>query len=966
MTHGRCFRGIVRYLKLTSLTACALVSAGTVLAASPLPGEWQGQLRCGDESGTFTLHIDDQAGTHFQGELRFQLSGRRSLEGAYRIQGRMQSAGAGSTAPARADRREQRAQATGADVATPDASQPSTFVVTPLEWIRRPTDFDALTLEGSVGESGLRMEGQIRGCRGIRSQGSFSAMRADAEALLAERLQMPPAPLVFGALDGTWTGTLDCSERRSGFSDDLPVRMEINDSGSQLLAMLKIGRPVRDRETREFVLEDEEIILSGSRSDSTRATFTQLGASRNRFLMEDVEAHLDGDQLDLGLRIRFTGCADTARVVKSGPLPQPALAQPGLLRGVLAGYNAERLAHSLGHHFSLEFHEHAGRVFGVLDVVRPVNRPPVEQSRQRAILQPVPGIEDLLFAITDLLGEEASVLRSNQLLSLEATDDDGNRVTAQLLQRGRPATTFSLESQPEATVAALRKGQAPPFGPAMIGLNSGRIMDQVSLDDQCRVVHEWAMPAMDAPPQGRSMQHNLDAVGSLFLDGAFGTTFGQTFAQLNEDTLDAVGRLLDLCDRRLGTRDLAGLQLRRYFIVQGGQRDSLLAHLMNLRDGERWATQTLEEIPNLGVGPGAAARLTAIDNELAARGSEIAQPTRDNLRTAIARQRAEVEADIREQTSRRVLAEAEDIPTWPDVPRTLQRIGQLLASAQNSNLTAAQREQLLGQAQAKAAAITTPMVTAWRQQFQEAGRDLEGLASLRSLEDAISQFNGSVSPALRHDDADTLLVSIRRTRSELVDAPAVRQAFLADLDNMRHSGFPRNDLQRHAARYFREEEFDRVSAHGDFARDLEHRMQALELAAIAVSDRSTSDFPGEPSAEDMLAAVMYPLNEFNRYFRGSADRCQQGLPANNPLMMMNCINVMVVGEVQVRISDFVKLACVRAVGAPGYVCDYGMVIDSNQPLVQVFMRDLLGSSNLQANTSRFLETEAGWELIRSQ
>ena len=82
--------------------------------------------------------------------------------------------------------------------------------------------------------------------------------------------------------------------------------------------------------------------------------------------------------------------------------------------------------------------------------------------------------------------------------------------------------------------------------------------------------------------------------------------------------------------------------------------------------------------------------------------------------------------------------------------------------------------------------------------------------------------------------------------------------------------------------------------------------------------------------------------------------------------MINCINVMVVGEIQVRISDFVKLACARGAGAPGYVCDYGMVIDSNQPLVQVFMRDLLGSSNLQANTSRFVETEAGWELIRSR
>jgi len=953
--HGRCFRELIRYLKLASLTACALASAGTVLAASPLPGEWQGQLRCGDESGTFTLRIDDPVSTHFQGEFRFELSGRQSIEGAYRIQGRLESASAGSTAPARADRRAQRAQATGIGVATQDATHPSAFVITPLEWIRRPTDFDALTLEGSVGESGLRMEGQIRGCSGIRSQGSFSAMRADAEARLAERLQMPPSPLVFGAMDGTWSGTLDCSER----NENLPVRMAINDSGSQLLAMLTIARPVRDRATREFVLEDEEVILSGGRSSSARATFTQLGASRNRVLMSDVEARLEGDHLELELDIRRTRCANTARLVRAGPLPQPALAQPGLLRGVLAGYDDDD-------HFSLEFHEQAGRVFGVFDVARPVNRSPVEQSRQRAILQPVPGIEDLLFAVTNLQGEEANVLRTNRLLLLEATDDSSNGVVAQLLQRGRPTTTFFLEPQPAATVVALRQGEAPPLGATMTGLSSGRIIDQISLDDQCRVVHEWAMPAMDAPQQGHSMQHNLDAVGSLFLDGAFSTTFGQPYAHMDKDTLDSVGRLLDLCDRRLGSRDLAGLQLRRYFMAQGGRRDAMLAHLMNLRDGERWATQTLEEIPNLGVGPSAAARLTAIDNELATRGSEIAQPTRDNLRTAIARQRAEVEAHIREQTSRRVLAEAEDMPTWPNEPRTVQRLGQLLASAQNSNLDSAQREELSRQARAKAEAITQPMVTAWRQQFREAGRDLEGLARLRSLEDAISQFDGSVPPALRHDDADTLLALIRRTRSELVDAPAVRQAFLAELDDMRHSGFPRNDLQRHAARYFKAEEFARVSAHGDFARDLEHRMQALELAAVAVSDRSASSLPGEPSAEDMLAAVMYPLNEFNHYFRGSAERCQQGLPANNPLMMINCINVMVVGEVQVRISDFVKLACVRAPGAPGYVCDYGMVIDSNQPLVQVFMRDLLGSSNLQANTSRFLETEAGWELIRSQ
>lgn len=83
----------------------------------------------------------------------------------------------------------------------------------------------------------------------------------------------------------------------------------------------------------------------------------------------------------------------------------------------------------------------------------------------------------------------------------------------------------------------------------------------------------------------------------------------------------------------------------------------------------------------------------------------------------------------------------------------------------------------------------------------------------------------------------------------------------------------------------------------------------------------------------------------------------------DPGLAMQCLGAMA-GPKGVSVKSFRKIACEKAEGKPGYVCDYTMALDmATGPNVPPSLSRM--ASQPQQCTRRFVKSDAGWVLTTS-
>lgn len=101
----------------------------------------------------------------------------------------------------------------------------------------------------------------------------------------------------------------------------------------------------------------------------------------------------------------------------------------------------------------------------------------------------------------------------------------------------------------------------------------------------------------------------------------------------------------------------------------------------------------------------------------------------------------------------------------------------------------------------------------------------------------------------------------------------------------------------------------------------------------------------EPTEVEMRAAVQAQYDNVNDASAESAQKCnnrEYNRGGGNPLQAMECIGLAVGGggmtrdgrgvkPMKVSIITFEKIACEKAQGKAGYLCDYAMGYDTNNP-----------------------------------
>jgi hypothetical protein len=122
---------------------------------------------------------------------------------------------------------------------------------------------------------------------------------------------------------------------------------------------------------------------------------------------------------------------------------------------------------------------------------------------------------------------------------------------------------------------------------------------------------------------------------------------------------------------------------------------------------------------------------------------------------------------------------------------------------------------------------------------------------------------------------------------------------------------------------------------------------------------------GAPSEAEMREALMARFEAMNAGLEDTRERCRRREFQGDPMMAMQCLAVMAAAggdrELTYDLTNFQKIACEKATGQPGYICDYYSGITSNSPFMQGSMARLLGGGSM--SQGRFVRTERGWLLV---
>jgi hypothetical protein len=119
---------------------------------------------------------------------------------------------------------------------------------------------------------------------------------------------------------------------------------------------------------------------------------------------------------------------------------------------------------------------------------------------------------------------------------------------------------------------------------------------------------------------------------------------------------------------------------------------------------------------------------------------------------------------------------------------------------------------------------------------------------------------------------------------------------------------------------------------------------------------------GEPSTRDMCMALADQYDGVNDTIRDRKAACERGDYKNNPALGMQCLGLCAgtfgTCDVSFSLTRFQKIACEKAQGKPGFVCDFVVRFSASNAQMQQMLATVGGSGSV--TQGRFVKAAGGW------
>jgi hypothetical protein len=127
-----------------------------------------------------------------------------------------------------------------------------------------------------------------------------------------------------------------------------------------------------------------------------------------------------------------------------------------------------------------------------------------------------------------------------------------------------------------------------------------------------------------------------------------------------------------------------------------------------------------------------------------------------------------------------------------------------------------------------------------------------------------------------------------------------------------------------------------------------------------------------PSGADLYDAIQIRVDNWNANWKETIEKCKHLGSAGDqdPLLAMQCGVLFLANgdptnsanndkyDFSIKITDFKKVECAKAVGVPGFVCDYEIGLSQNNPALRGTLGKLMEGTDL--TEARFLYTGNSW------
>lgn len=145
---------------------------------------------------------------------------------------------------------------------------------------------------------------------------------------------------------------------------------------------------------------------------------------------------------------------------------------------------------------------------------------------------------------------------------------------------------------------------------------------------------------------------------------------------------------------------------------------------------------------------------------------------------------------------------------------------------------------------------------------------------------------------------------------------------------------------------------------------------APKAPAVAASNPASGPGDREPTEKEMLAVFKDSADATNSQFKAKEDQCKSGAykTNNDPALAMMCLAGALAsgggsgGGIRKNVTGFRKVACSRATGAAGWVCDYVIQMDVTGINAPPSLKEMVNTPTIQHG--RFVYTGGQWILVQ--
>jgi hypothetical protein len=143
---------------------------------------------------------------------------------------------------------------------------------------------------------------------------------------------------------------------------------------------------------------------------------------------------------------------------------------------------------------------------------------------------------------------------------------------------------------------------------------------------------------------------------------------------------------------------------------------------------------------------------------------------------------------------------------------------------------------------------------------------------------------------------------------------------------------------------------------------------APKAPAVAAANPASAPGDREPTEKEMLAVFQASFDASNSAFKAKEDQCKSGAYRNNndPALAMMCLGGAIAtggrGGIRKSVTGFRKVACSRANGAAGWVCDYVIQMDVAGINATPSLKEMVTTPTIQHG--RFVYTGGQWILVQ--